>query len=110
MKRHVEYTWRLREIMAARGMNNLSDLIPLLQDRGVSLSASQIYRLIGSTPERMNLALLAALLDALDCTFEELCPTAVVATETRHRLTGTEAGIAKKDAIRPIRARIHRPE
>ena len=34
MKRHVEYTWRLREIMAARGMNNLSDLIPHLQDRG----------------------------------------------------------------------------
>ena len=110
MKRHVEYTWRLREIMAGRGMNNLSDLIPHLQDRGVNLSDSQIYRLIGGTPERMNLALLAALLDALDCTFEELCPATVVATEARNRLTGTEAVTGKKDAIRPIRARIHRPE
>lgn len=46
---------------------------------------SQIYRLIGPTPERMNLGLLAALLDVLDCTFEELCPSTVVASPTRHR-------------------------
>lgn len=110
MKRHVEYSWRLREIMAAGGMNNLSELIPHLHDRGVNLSASQIYRLIGGTPERINLALLGALLDVLDCTFEELCPTTIVAAPTRHRVTGTDAGTAKKDAIRPVRARIHRPE
>lgn len=110
MKRHVEYAWRLRELMAARGMNNISDLIPHLEDRGVALSASQIYRLIGGKPERMNLALLGALLDALDCTFEELCPTTLVAAPARERLTGTEASTAKKDAVRPVRARIHRPE
>lgn len=110
MKRHVEYAWRLRELMAARGMNNISDLIPHLEDRGVALSASQIYRLIGGKPERMNLALLGALLDALDCTFEELCPTTVVAVPARERLTGTEAAPTKKDAVRPVRARIHRPE
>ena len=83
MKRHVEYTWRLREVMAARGMNNLSELIPHLHDRGVSLSSSQLYRLLGATPERMNLTLLGALLDVLECSFEDLCPTTVVATLKR---------------------------
>lgn len=110
MKRHVEYTWRLRELMAARGMYTISDLIPHLEDRGVSLSSSQIYRLIGDTPERMNLSLLGALLDALDCTFEQLCPTRVVAVPTRERPTGTDAGAVNKGAIRPARARIHRPQ
>ena len=28
MKKHIEYSWRLREIMAARGLFNISDLIP----------------------------------------------------------------------------------
>jgi len=111
MQRRIEYGWRLRELMAARGLNNISDLLPQLTDRGIGLSASQIYRLIGSKPERMNIALLGALLDVLDCTFEELCPISVVATPTRLRAnqaTGTSA--ERKDAIRPRRARIHRPE
>ena len=30
----ITYSWRLREIMAARGLNNISDLIPLLTERG----------------------------------------------------------------------------
>lgn len=76
----------------------------------MSLSSSQIYRLIGATPERLNLVLLGAVLDALDCTFERLCPTTVVGVPTRDRATGTEAKTVNKDAIRPARARIHRPE
>ncbi|ETZ44743.1 transcriptional regulator, XRE family [Mycobacterium avium MAV_120709_2344] len=34
MKRQVDYTWRLAELMAARGMHNSTDLIPLLVERG----------------------------------------------------------------------------
>ena len=30
MKRQVDYTWRLAELMAARGMHNSTELIPLL--------------------------------------------------------------------------------
>ena len=30
MKRQVSYTWRLAELMAARGMHNSTELIPLL--------------------------------------------------------------------------------
>ncbi|MCU1527106.1 MAG: Cro/Cl family transcriptional regulator [Frondihabitans sp.] len=108
MQRKIEHSWRLRELMAARGMNTISDLIPHLSDRGIHLSDSQIYRLVGSTPERMNLTLLGAILDTLDCTFEELCPMTVNAVPDR--ATGTTDTAAVKDAFRPARARIHRPE
>lgn len=110
MQRQIEYTWRLRELMAARGMHTISDLIPQLADRGITLSASQIYRLIGSKPERMSLVLLGALLDILDCSFEELCPMAVVGipsrAEARKAAVNDTPGTP---AIRPRRARIHRP-
>ena len=38
---------------------------PLLAERGVSLSREQVYRLVVGTPERLNLATLAALCDIL---------------------------------------------
>jgi hypothetical protein len=38
MKRQVDYTWRLAELMAARGMHNSTQLIPLLLERGIQLS------------------------------------------------------------------------
>lgn len=111
MQRRVEYNWRLRELMAANGMNNISDLIPHLTDRGIELSASQIYRLIGAKPERMNIVLLGALLDVLDCTFEELCPVTVVATPARLAANGViDEPASPREALRPRRARIHRPE
>lgn len=110
MNRTIEHDWRLRELMAARGMNTISDLIPHLSDRGVELSASQIYRLVGAKPERMSLTLLGAVLDTLDCTFEELCPITVVATSSRTH-TGTDGpSPADSDGFRPQRARILTPE
>lgn len=111
MHRRIDYRWRLREIMAARGMNGISDLLPHLVDRGIMLSASQIYRLIGTKPERINIVILGALLDVLDCTFEELCPIEVVASPTRLRVNETSGtDRTSKEAMRPRRARIHRPE
>jgi len=56
----------------------------------------------------MNLALLGAILDTIDCTFEELCPITVQAVPDR--ATGTVDAAAKKDAFRPARARVRRPE
>lgn len=111
MIRRVEHGWRLRELMAARGITTISDLIPHFADRGISLSDSQLYRLLSGTPERINLTLLGAILDVLDCSFEELVPVTVTATESRTRATGTNdaAALARTDGIRPAQARIHRP-
>ena len=109
MKRRIEYDWRLRELMAARGMTTISDLLPHLTDRGIQLSDSQLYRLLSGTPERMNLTLLTAILDTLDCTFEDLVPYNIAASPAREQATGTVPASSRRDAIRPVRARIHRP-
>ncbi|GAA4957020.1 DNA-binding Xre family transcriptional regulator [Nonomuraea thailandensis] len=68
----LDYRWRLREVMAARGMFSTTDLRPPLAERGVDLSASQVYRLVAEKPERLSLRTLMALLDILDCTMEDL--------------------------------------
>ncbi|WP_152545380.1 helix-turn-helix domain-containing protein, partial [Microbacterium sp. CH12i] len=72
--RLIGFEWRLREVMAAAGMFSTTKLVPLLEERGVYLSTSQVYRLAAEKPERMNMQALVALLDIFDCTFEELAP------------------------------------
>lgn len=111
MKKHIEYSWRLREIMAARGLFNISDLIPLLIERGIDLSPSQIYRLVGQKPERMSMTLLGALCDALDCTVEKLCQFhAVAAAQRKNIANGPSANgptvVDLNTTIRPKRARV----
>ena len=106
MRRRVEYSWRLREIMAARGLHNISDLLPLLTDRGIELSASQIYRLVGQKPERISLPLLGAISDALECTIEDLCQFEVVATPSRQAVNGSWAPVDLNSTVRPRRARV----
>ena len=71
-RRQVSYQWRLRELMAARGMFTATELVPLLAGRGIGLSSSQAHRLVSGTPERLSLAVLAALCDILDVTPAEL--------------------------------------
>ncbi|MFF4237988.1 helix-turn-helix domain-containing protein [Actinomadura geliboluensis] len=68
----LDYGWRLREVMAERGMFSTTELRPLLAARGVELSASQVYRLVVDKPERLNLRTLMALLDILDCAMDDL--------------------------------------
>jgi hypothetical protein len=60
MTRKLGYRWRLRELMAERGMYQTTDLVPLLAERGVVLSSVQVYRLVTQTPERLNLRTLMA--------------------------------------------------
>ena len=67
-RRQVSYQWRLREIMASRGLFTTTHLAPLLAERGITLSASQIHRLVTGTPERLSLPVLAALCDLLEVT------------------------------------------
>jgi DNA-binding Xre family transcriptional regulator len=107
----IQYTWRLREIMATRGLFNISELIPLLTERGIELSASQIYRLVGQKPERISLALLGALCDALDCTVEELCEfTPVAASKPRRAVASSARVVELNSTIRPKRARVRPTE
>ncbi|WP_348695953.1 helix-turn-helix transcriptional regulator [uncultured Nocardioides sp.] len=81
MKRKVDYTWRLAELMAARGLHNTTELIPLLAERGITLSRPQVYRLVNQRPERVSLMMIAALCDIFECESTDLFTT--TATDVR---------------------------
>lgn len=107
--RQVEYVWHLRQLMAQRAMYSTTDLMPLLAERGIELSAPQVYRLVTGTPERLNMRVLAALCDALDCTPTDLIETRVVEAGRRQqkKASGGEAGPeGGVRAFRPTRAKI----
>lgn len=107
MTAKLDYRWHLRQVMASRGMFATTDLASPLAERGITLSASQIYRLVVERPERLSLKVLVALLDILGCTMEDLIEpvAAAKATRTNRTATGDEAGVGD---LRPKRARIVR--
>ena len=84
MTAKLDYRWHLRQVMATRDMFSTTDLIAPLAERGITLSSSQVYRLVVERPERLSLKILMALLDILDCTMDELIePVAAADTQTR---------------------------
>lgn len=107
MKRKVDYTWRLRLVMAEHGIYATTDLVPLLRDRGINLSASQVHRMVTGTPERLSLQVLAALCDIFETDPSELIATSAQNTGVRRTADGDlPAPAADITALRPRRARI----
>lgn len=102
----LDFHWHLRELMATRGMFSTTDLRPLLAQRGVQLSPSQVYRLVTEKPERLSMKTLLALLDVLDCTMDDLIEP-VAAAKPRRKAAGagggTDTGVGD---FRPKRARV----
>jgi DNA-binding Xre family transcriptional regulator len=110
VRRETGYRWRLRELMASRGLFATTQLSPLLAERGVELSASQVHRLVTGTPERLSLAVLAALCDILEVTPNDLIE--VTAENAAVRKTGTAGPVlaATEPGARPTRARLRPAE
>lgn len=113
-RRQVTYRWRLREVMAEHQMYATTELVSLLAERGITLSASQVHRLVTSTPERLSLPILAALCDIFAVDAAQLIPTEAtnigvrkVAAGDRPARRSPPAGIG---ALRPVRARIVTPQ
>ena len=106
--RKLGYRWRLREVMAARGLWSTTDLAPLLVERGIVLSSTQVYRLVTQTPERLSLRILMALCDALECTSTDLIEPIAEATPARKRKAagGDDGALGELRVLRPKRARI----
>lgn len=71
-QRRIGYHWNLRALMAQRNLWKTTELMPLLKSRGISLSESQVYRLVTGTPDRIPARTFAALCDILDCTPNDL--------------------------------------
>ena len=104
MPAKLDYQWHLRQVMATRGMFSTTDLIAPLAERGITLSTSQVYRLVVERPERLSLKILMALLDILDCGMADLIePVAVARPARKTKAAGGGQGVGD---LRPKRARI----
>jgi DNA-binding Xre family transcriptional regulator len=64
--------WRARVVMAERGIRSVSALCRKLNTLGVSISESQLGRIIDGKSSHFNSAVVGALLTALDCPLSEL--------------------------------------
>ena len=111
MRRKMGYHWHLRQVMATRNLFATTDLVGPLAERGIELSREQVYRLVVGTPERLNLHVLAALCNILDCAPGDLIEPFVEQRTVRKAASGS----AKGDAVdlksrRPTRARLVPPK
>lgn len=109
MSRRLGYHWHLRRIMAAHDMWKTTELAPLLRERGVNLSAAQVYRLVAETPERLSLHTLSALCDIFGATPADLVEPYVEAASRRRTAGDGPAPAVVTDlhtSLRPARARI----
>lgn len=108
MAAKLDYRWHLRQVMAHRDMFATTDLLAPLAERGIHLSASQVYRLVVERPKpRLSLRILMALLDILGCSMEELIEPVAAAPAKKAKAAGAEGGIG---TLRPKRARITGPD
>jgi DNA-binding Xre family transcriptional regulator len=109
MAARLDYHWHLRKVMADRGMFSTTDLLPPLKERGITLSTSQVYRLVVERPERLSLKILMALLDILDCTMDDLIePIATGGAAKKPKKAAAGGTVASEGVgeLRPRRARI----
>ena len=101
------YGWHLGEVMARYGVRSTADLAPLLAERGITLSASQVHRLVTQTSERVSLQLLAALSDIFSARVDDLIATSAVdAPVRRRRGAGDGPVVDLATTIRPQRDRV----
>lgn len=115
MTAKLDYHWHLRKVMADRGLFSTTDLIDPLERRGISLSSSQVYRLVVDRPERLSLKIFMALLDLLACQMDDLIePVQKAGAAAVPKKTAVAGGSTDPDAglgaLRPKRARITRAD
>jgi DNA-binding Xre family transcriptional regulator len=107
MTTRVSFHWNLRQVMAENGIFQTTDLVAPLADRGIQLSRQMIHRVVTKTPQRINLELLAALCDILNCTADDLLQL------RREHVRDTPAAVNDNGPgigdLKPVRAVVRRP-
>lgn len=105
MIKKMGFQWRLRQLMAEQELFQTSDLVPLLAERGVTLSREQVYRLVTQPPQRLSMDTLVALCDILDCGPNDLIKPEVMNQQVRKSASGD----AVAAPVEPRRSVIRRP-
>jgi DNA-binding Xre family transcriptional regulator len=100
------YRWHLRERLGTKGIWKTTELVPLLAERGVVLSAPQVYRLVAKVPERLSLKILAALCDILGCDPGDLIEVGVAGTPDPGPARRGAKVVDLLELPRPRRARV----
>jgi DNA-binding Xre family transcriptional regulator len=108
MTPRLDYEWRLRMLLAEKGIFNAQALRPLLEKYGLGLSPSQVWRIVTGKPERLNLRLLMVLCDMLDCTPNDLIRPIEATVERRPARRASAAG--ELGHLVPKRARVRRDQ
>ena len=105
MKRDLQYQWRVKEYMARAGMRNSRDLVEPLRDRGITLSESQIYRLVSQDPDRIAFKVLVALADIFELDLGPLVTFTGSDLRAQHsKAVGTDVPLL--ESYRPVRVRL----
>lgn len=97
-------SWHLQQVMRDAGIYTNEDLKRALAGVGVTLSSSQVHRLVTETPERLNLTVLAALCQILEVDPGDLIET--TAARPRRRAAGGDNVVDLAEEGRPRRARV----
>jgi DNA-binding Xre family transcriptional regulator len=97
MIKKMGYEWCLRATMAEHQMFQTSDLVPLLAERGVTLSREQVYRLVTQLPQRMSMDTLVALCDIFGCTPNDLIKPKVVNAQVEKTANGQAEPLPLKE-------------
>lgn len=100
--------WNLRQVMAENGMFATTDLVEPLRDRGVEISRQMIHRIVTQPPRRINVDLLAALCDILNCTTDDLLELVVEHVPPVAEAVNDHSG--SLGDIRPARTQVRRPQ
>ena len=101
------FEWHLRRRLAERDIFKTTDLVPLLAEQGVSLSREQVYRLVTSPPQRLNMEVLDALCLILGCTPNDLITFEDVTVKQTRVVGGT---VTELGALRTVPAKLVRPD
>ena len=102
-----KFEWHLRRRLAERDIFKTTDLVPLLAEQGVSLSREQVYRLVTSPPQRLNMEVLDALCLILGCTPNDLSTFEDVTVKQTRVVGGT---VTELGALRTVPAKLVRPD
>ena len=104
----VTMQWHLRQVMADEGhVSDHRSGRAAARTRHRAVPRQMVHRIVTKPPQRINIDLLAALCDILDCTPSDLLELHVEEQRQAPAVNDGGPGIGE---LRPIRARVRRPD